>query len=101
MMAQQENVAGDDSGAAIICNHVVAGRRPILRAERDESLRPEDSGWQFTCGADGHDESNALVMSLSEILSLDDTLADCVSMPVGTVIERDSREAAWHEAPLP
>lgn len=96
-MARQRNVAGDDSGAAVICSHVVETHKPILRAERDESLRPEDSGWQFTCGAAGHDESHGRVMSLGEVLSLDDSLADYVAFPVGTVIERDNVGAAWRK----
>lgn len=99
-MTQKKQRAGDDSGAAIICCHVVEKQKPkpILRAERDEAVRPEDSGWQFTCGAEGHDESHALVTSLSEVLSLDDSLADYVALPVGTILERDSAADAWRTA---
>jgi len=100
-MAKQKDIAGDVSDAAIICSHVLEEQKPILRAERDESLRPEDSGWQFTCGAEGHDESHGRVMSLSEILSLEDTLADYLFLPVGTIIERDNAGAAWRTETQP
>lgn len=95
-MKKTQKATRDDSGAAIICSHIIKQQKPILRAERDEPVRQEDSGWQFTCGADGHDESNALVTSLSEVLSLDDSLADYVSLPVGTVIGRKYAAVPWH-----
>lgn len=100
-MAKHNSVITDDSGAAIICTHVIEEKKPILRAERDESLRPEDSGWQFTCGAKGHDERHGRVMSLSEVLSLDDSLADYLSLPFGTIIERSNVGAAWQQEAQP
>lgn len=101
MIAKHNSVTADDSGAAIICTNVIEEKKTILRAERDESLRPEDSGCQFTCGADRYDERHGLVVSLSEVLSLDDSLADRLSLPVGTIVERESAGADWRKGSQP
>lgn len=94
-MAQKIHAGDDDSGAAIVCVHVAEEQKPVLRAIRDEPIMAADSGWQFTCGAGGHDEINGRVWSLAEVLSLDDTLADYVSLPPGTALVRESSRSAW------
>lgn len=85
----------DDSGAAIVCEHIAEAGCPILRACRDEPVVDEDSGWQFTCGADGHTDQTGRVWSLSEVISHDDSLVDVIGLPVGTAVTRSVRGGLW------
>ncbi|MBL9008565.1 MAG: DUF2185 domain-containing protein [Myxococcales bacterium] len=94
MSAQREKRI-DDSGAAIVCEHIAEAGCPILRALRDEPVVDEDSGWQFTCGADGHTDETGRVWSLSEVISHDDSLADLIQLPVGTSAVRARQDSPW------
>jgi len=86
----------NDSGAAIICSHVVKLGYPILRADRDEPTVPEDTGWQFLCNsADFGEESEAEVWALSEVLEFEPSLAEFADCPPGTTIIRHSQDSPW------
>ncbi|PSM30816.1 DUF2185 domain-containing protein [Haliangium sp. UPWRP_2] len=97
-MADKLSTQVNDSGAAVVCIHVAKGQRPILRAERDEPVSPEDSGWQFLCGAGNHKEEEAQVWAVSEILSKDETLADYIDLPAGTLLVRATAGSRWSDA---
>lgn len=84
------------SGAAIVCVHVARDCLPILRARRDEPARPEDTGWQFTCGTRAHDSAeDGRVWGLDEVLRREKTLVAEVQRPAGTVLVREGRGAPW------
>ena len=78
--------------AAIICSHVAVHRLPIQRAKRDI----DDGGWQFLCGGDGHDDTDAAqVWGLGEVLDRDPSLAPFLALPPGTVVHRASARHPW------
>lgn len=83
-------------GAAIVCGHVANSEFTILRAERDEPIVPEDTGWQFTCNrVDSEDPQEAQVWSLGEVINCEPSLAAFMTCPAGTAIERDDGNSAW------
>lgn len=93
-MEDEESINFD--GAAIVCGDVATSQFPILRAERDEPIVPEDTGWQFTCNrVDSEDPQEAQVWSLGEVIDLEPTLAAFMACPAGTAIERYDQKSAW------
>ena len=86
----------DDSGAAIVCQHVAAKGCPILLAFKNAPIEATDSGWQFLCGSDEHqDESKFQVWSCREITEFEPSINELGDLPVGSSISRVSPEAPW------
>ncbi len=86
----------DDSRAAIVCSHIAKENLPVLRAVRDEPIESTDSGWQFTCGINEHeDPDTGLVWLVEEVLDFDQSLRPFIEMPVGTVLTRSDVESSW------
>jgi hypothetical protein len=63
--------------AALLCSHVHAKSRPILRVHFSAPIDEGDSGWQFLCG-DYHDD-DPKVWSLSEVCELDASVKNLIS----------------------
>jgi hypothetical protein len=80
---------------AIICEHIAYSERPILRATRDLPLQPEDSGWQFLCGAEGHQDSDAAVWLLEEVAALDLSLLPILDAEPGVSFDRSAIDQPW------
>ena len=86
----------DDSGAAIVCEHIAKNGLPILHAFRDEPLRPEDSGWQFLCNSvEEESEDAAKVWALNRVVNYEPTLTEFIQSPVGTEIFRVNTNSPW------
>lgn len=77
--------------AYIICDHVANKERPIPYACHDG----DDGSWQFLCGQDDHNESNAKVISLKNVTEIDETINDLYEMPLGVGAEREKPGAKW------
>ena len=75
----------------ITCNHVITRERPILYVTHDS----EDGTWQFMCGKDDHDITNAQMVSLLNIIEIDNTVNDLYEMPVGYGAEREATTDKW------
>jgi len=73
------------------CDHVLSRQRPILRVTHDA----EDGIWQFMCGHNDHDESNAKLLSLKQITEIDNSLNALSEMPLGCGAERESINEEW------
>lgn len=80
-----------ENTACIVCDHVVNKERPILYASHDA----DDGTWQFLCGQDDHNESNAKVISLKNVTEIDETINDLYEMPLGVGAEREKPGAKW------
>jgi len=81
---------------AIVCHHVAKLGYLIMRAERDNSAAPEDSGWQFLCNSgEVEREDEAQVWALGEVLDLEPSLEQFMTEPAGTVIARTGRADPW------
>ena len=98
-MSKRAKVTVDRQCAAIICAHAASGSSPILLAERSEPEDSSDSGWQFLCGAEDEEWSDAQVWSVQEVVDSDGTLAELVDMPAGTRISRPTASDSWEVVP--
>lgn len=78
-----------ENKAVFTCNHILKGE-PILYVSHDM-----EGDWQFLCGQDNHSEENAKVVSLKEIVELDNSVNDLYEMPKGVGAERDSVGKKW------
>jgi hypothetical protein len=76
--------------ACITCTHVLNKQNPILYVIHDK-----DGSWQFLCGQNNHTEANAKVISLKQIVAIDETINDLFEMPLGVGVERKSRLDNW------
>lgn len=76
--------------ASITCCHIIEEKMPILYVSHDE----DDGAWQFLCGKN-HDVSEARVVSLNEICTLDNSITQLLHMPCGYVAERKKRCKDW------
>lgn len=91
-----EDGSYDDSGAAIVCEHIHAKSFPILLAFKLKPGRPEDSGWQFLCNAvDQEDPKKAKVWSIREVLIYEPTLAGFLGHEPGTKLVRKNVNSKW------
>jgi hypothetical protein len=87
-----------DRRAAILCSHIAAERRPILRAVRDEPTMPADSGWQFLCGIDNLDSKDSgKVWAVFEVLNFEPSLAKFIDLPPGTILAREDVKTPWEK----
>jgi hypothetical protein len=86
----------DFSGAAIVCSHIALNDAAIMRGRRDEPLDAEDSGWQFTCGKEQHnDEDEAEVWSLNHVIRKEPSLRPFLQSASDTTVERTRVGADW------
>ena len=87
----------NSSGAAIICSHCATGGYPILLAERSDSDNdPVDSGWQFICNVELHDDvKEARVWALDEVVEMEPTLKEFINLPPSARLARKDKESPW------
>ncbi|MDM0056839.1 hypothetical protein [Variovorax fucosicus] len=81
-----------DSPATTAClavRDVMAGTRPILEVHRDP-----DGDWQFLPGVEVS-EADAMVVSLAEVLQLDESLVAVADLPPGYFALRASETERW------
>jgi hypothetical protein len=78
--------------AVFACTHVIKNGAPILIASHDA----DDGSWQFMCGEGLHSNKDAMIVSLDEIVLLDQSVEEIGDLPVGYVASRDKRGAKWH-----
>lgn len=76
--------------ATITCCHVIERNSNILHVSHDE----EDGMWQFLCGKK-HDKSEARIVSLYSIFTLDKSITQLADMPCGYIAERKNIEEDW------
>jgi hypothetical protein len=82
--------------AAIVCSHVAVNGLPILQAIRDEPTMPEDSGWQFLCEKEDHENADApKVWLICEVLDYEPSLANFVELPPGSIVTRKTATSDW------
>ncbi len=80
-----------ENKAVFTCNHVTDKKSPILYVEHDS-----EGDWQFLCGKNDHTEKNAKVISLKQVVELDNTLNDLYEMPIGIGAERINIGEKWN-----
>lgn len=74
---------------AIVCAHVAHRGAAIKRAVRGRPVVPEDSGWQFLCGDESHEDvAQAELWLVSEVLTIEPSLASIIDSDPGTTFVR-------------
>lgn len=96
MVRMSPSQPSPDRRAAYICVHAASGDVPILLAIRDKPIDRVDSGWQFVCNS-GVTETDdcVLIWAVYEVIELEPTLVEFVSMDVGTALVRCSADSKW------
>jgi len=84
----------DDHKACIICRHVADGY-PVLGFGHDE-----DGDLHFTCGGDGHEESDWQVVGLSHLLEQVRSMTEMPIVHAGFCAERKSPSSTWLVEPF-
>lgn len=73
---------------------IVKNKLPIVYVSHDE----EDGMWQFHDGSDVESE-DALLVSLEEIVAIDNTIKDLYDLPLGWIAWRHTKDHAWKRQP--
>ena len=76
--------------AVFTTKQVVKERKPILFVTHDAV----DGAWQFHSGDIAQDE-DAMILTLSEIVEIDPTVAELADLPLGYKASRDSLSSSW------
>ena len=74
----------------ITTKYVINNNSPIIRV-----IHEKDGAWQFLGKEENLSESDAFVLSLEEILYLDNTLQDVLSLPLRKQAYRTSPKDSW------
>ncbi len=88
----------DPPNVAVIANRrAVTGGDWIAHVSHDA----EDGGWQFHTADPGPlNDADAIVVSLRNIVQLDESVEDLADLPLGWHAWRDSKAAPWQRAKL-
>ena len=74
----------------ITTKYVINNNSPIIRV-----IHEKDGDWQFLGKEENLSESDAIVLSLEEIICLDKTLQNVLSLPLGKQAYRTSPKDNW------
>jgi hypothetical protein len=80
-----------ENTACFTCEHVVNKSHPILYVSHDS----DDGSWQFLCGTESHDGSNARIVGLKQVTEIDPTLNKLYDLPLGSEVERTEVGGEW------
>lgn len=81
--------------AAVISSDIGGPNGQPLLAARDEPLAPDDSGWQFTCGKDCYETSDARIWLLEEVVHYDPSVLELLESPPGAHFARTDSTEPW------
>jgi len=80
--------------AVITTTQVIRDGQPVLYVSHDL----DDGSWQFHTGDEHVYERDAMVVTLSEMIERDLSLAELHDLPFGWIAVRDSRDASWQRS---
>jgi hypothetical protein len=72
----------------ITLKEIINREKPVLYVSHDE----EDGMWQFLDGSEELDTNNARIVTLEEILKVDNSLCLLRDLPLGRIAERVNKE---------
>ena len=84
----------DKNTMAITTKRIVSGQGEILLVSHDE----DDGMWEFLDGEDVCEE-NALVVSMSEMVQIDESINKLYDLPLGWVAYRENKTTEWIRIP--
>ena len=80
-----------ENTACFTCVHVLEDNQPVVLVTHDN----DDGSWQFLCGADTHEVSDARVVALIEMVKMDESLNVLFDMRMGFEAIRKTKEEHW------
>jgi len=80
----------DKNTMAITTKKIVSGQSDILLVSHDE----DDGMWEFLDGEDVCEE-NALVVSMYEMVQIDESINKLYDLPLGWIAYRESKTTEW------
>lgn len=87
------NRFNESPSTMVITLNVILDRvKPVLYVSHDE----EDGMWQFLDGSEKLDTDNARIVSLEEILEIDESLSLLWDLPIGWAAERSNKQVLWN-----
>ncbi|MBE6854217.1 MAG: hypothetical protein E7501_01020 [Ruminococcus sp.] len=81
---------------AFTCTHVMDGEADI----RLVTHHFDDGSWEFLCNTPTHTDAEAVIITIGELLKLDDTIEALSDLPVGCCATRSKRGEKWNYARL-
>ena len=81
----------DENTAVITTKTIIKRQKPIVLVFHDK----DDGMWEFLDGEDVNEE-NAAIVSLSEILEIDNSLNELAELPIGFGAFRDGEDKDWN-----
>lgn len=81
--------------AAISLRQIVREDAPILLVTHDE----DDHGWQFLDGSESPSQSDAVIVSMSQVIESDPSLFELADLPPGWRARRRSINDEWVREP--
>lgn len=83
-----------DDSAVVTSTYVVNEKLPILYVSH-EFDEEDGSNWQFHCGNEDYDMSKMLLVSLKNILKIDESISGVSNLPIGYVARRKFIGDRW------
>ena len=80
----------DKNTMAITTKKILSGQSDILLVSHDE----DDGMWEFLDGEDVCEE-NALVVSMFEMVQIDESINKLYDLPLGWIAYRESKTTEW------
>ena len=80
-----------ENTVCLSCKHVLEDKRTVLYVSHDD----DDSSWQFLCGDENHQDDDARMVAMSQVVVLDESLNDLSEMPEGYCAEREAKGSDW------
>lgn len=78
--------------AAVTTRQVMGKQRPVLSVVHYS----DDHSWAFTCGTTS-DPEDLMLVSMGEIIDLDETLCSIANLPPGWCADRSSVDEEWQK----
>ena len=79
------------------CTHVLEQGSPILLVTHNG----DDCNWEFLCGGTNHSDSDAVIVSLDEILAMDSSIEDLCDMELNCFAMRSAPGEKWYVRKVP
>ena len=85
------NFKDDPKTMIITTKRIISKEADIVLVFHDD----EDGIWQFLDGYE-NDEKNAVIISLQEMISIDNSIEEIDDLPLGWVAWRVDRQSVWN-----
>ena len=78
----------------VTSKYVMKESNPVLEVSHEYD-KDEGIIWQFHCGNGRYDVNDMMLVRLSTVISLDETLKQVADLPIGSMAKRETKESPW------